>query len=147
MEYKNGDVTSAAAEAVRLWEACEAEIEKWPSRVAEAKTDLELHESLVRDAKQINSLGPVSFDNALKRMMPKVKAPDRMARFRSYLMAYFKCDKMGTGEIIIKLRAQDWSGRCFRFYSDGFAEWWRNEVSEKRRRSGSRARRKSKRPA
>ncbi|HEY2329828.1 MAG TPA: hypothetical protein VGI63_08455, partial [Verrucomicrobiae bacterium] len=109
-ERKNGDATNAAAEAAKLWEACEAEIENWSSRVTQSKTDSELYESLVQDAKAIDSLGPISFDDALKRMMPKVKATDRMARFRDFLMAFFPCNKIEAGESIGKLREKDWPG-------------------------------------
>ena len=140
MERKNRDVTSATTEAVRLWEACEAEVVNWPERVAEAKAHSELYESLVQDAKEIDSKGPILFDDALKRMMPKVKAPDRAARFRRFLMAHFQCDKIEAGKIIGNLHEKEWPGRLFKQYADGFTEWWSKELSEIRRNSRSRAR-------
>jgi hypothetical protein len=128
-------------EALFLWQAAKVILDE------EVRDDLQWDEvhKMIEAIPQPKKY-PASLDECLRCLMPKVdKTNDRFNRFRHFLGETEKDDfgdPIGwenTGDIIAKMKMQEFDPYDLLGLSQKFSRWWKNKVSEQRRTIGLKA--------
>jgi len=135
-----GDVKSAAAKAMEIWDACSEEValrgRRSAERAAEDKLKAEVLEELKRFTGEEGFPQPqkdkMTLAEVLQTLLPNVKPEDRFARLRRYLAWRGKTSKLEAAEEIKRLKRRTYTVQQYRSFGLGYTEWWSQDLRETR---------------
>lgn len=102
-------------------------------------------ETRIPDDLEKDEKGRPKFDDVLKLFMPdgrKVKAVERLPRFRRAVMDFYDCDNFKAGDIIAEWRVSGVPSNVYQLLCMNWNQWWegtKSESNSKNRKKGAEA--------
>jgi hypothetical protein len=123
MNRHNGNAGSAASEAIQVWHECVEAVE------LAAEFEYFRHEAQTQDTRP-----DLSFDDLLRKLMPKIDAGIRRKRFNDYLLANSN-GSASNCDLVTPCLNRKFRAHVSDLIDRQFKDWWAMTLSEMRRKA------------